>query len=279
MEDSSRTPSRIQPISPYRYVSYLVYSGAAVPYHMYTKGGPLLFLILSILWVGYQFVIRRKYNVQVSYALALSLLSILLGSVAHWLPEYLLEHPAEMTELYPLALHFCLIFFVISHLEWIRLRFDIKDPQARYPETWHIIFASHYRARLETMPVQLKANRELSTKAFLRFLRHSWRAILEDVVSGGGSLVTYYSMNMLIHLVAQPKRLRLSWLEALLSIEVLYDLTTVWSVFISWILLRPVRLGNALLWEWILRAYGIETIDEQKSEEKHDYSDYCRVVE
>ena len=262
MEDSPCISTRLQRITLARYMVYLLCSyTAAVPYHLFAMGRlhPLLAVLAPFALGGYlTFSMRDKFKVSWSYALTLSLLATLLGPFAHWLPKYLFSRPVDMTEWQPLVLHFCLVFVVISDVEWIRLRFDQRDPQAMYPELYSFVSGVHLHAWLETTPEELSMYRGSSFKYFIGVLRHGWKQILKDFVCTVGHVATYCSINTLIQLAIKPRHPYLEWLSAMVGDDVIYATTSVWSKVVGLILIRPVRLGNGYLWDWILKSWAFE---------------------
>lgn len=185
--------------------------------------------------------------------------SYLAGYVTHGF--HLHFKSAEITTMSPALAHFLLAFIIISDLEWMRLRFDLGDTQALYPDLGQMCLTPRtvkflYEIYPDTMP-----------RSFGKSLR-GWPYMLLDVmflfvcIQIHGLLLTgaqaAFGLQCTLHSPNDiPSLLRSAfWTEGWLWLELLMLLLT-----------RPFRLLTTLVIAWLddlVRAYVDGRIDPFK---------------
>jgi hypothetical protein len=195
--------------------------------------------------------------------LFLSISTFLLGFIAHRLPLHLFEDPESATPGQILALHFGLAFNFVADVEWIRLGVLPNDDTFLYPELINAPFEHSFRKWSDSNPPPLPPLQDM--KRFLKEYLMCYRWSL-----------CFYAFNYCVNrMICYALGTGKDAYNTMWGFDVLYNSGGYFvSGSVAFLLLRPVRLGNAFVFSGIagwMEKRG-ENMKEKRDEEesKHE---------
>jgi hypothetical protein len=220
---------------------------------------PILASLLPLLSVlAFFYLIRDLHPTPLSHYLLLSTQTFLLGFLAQRLPLYLFKDAESANTAQLLFPHFSLAFNFIADMERIRLGIMCSDNSFLYPDLINNPFEHSFREFLgsDRCPGGLFKNLVPSLKVYLLCYRWS---------------LCFYAYNYCVNrIIAYAMGTNTDVYNTTWGVDVLYKSGGGWmTMIVSFLLLRPVRLGNAFVFaeiaEWVeVRGQRARVEDEEE---------------
>ncbi|KAH7073524.1 hypothetical protein BKA63DRAFT_35083 [Paraphoma chrysanthemicola] len=239
----------LSPLSSQRYISYLIIAFVvSLSFNCLVIEGhgillATLFPIAAAIVTNH--LVHDCYQVPVSYCLAVSVTTCLLGHVAHGMHVHITNPGKRLTALRPASLHFLLAFVLLSEIEWYRLRFDQKISDTLYPDFVSVFPVLRYSASFD----------EYQSRRYpgvLGTIIRDWRYILADV----GLAFFFFLGHCWLHRTILNAMVFDCAEHAGLEPPYIYEsefwrASWIWPALLEILLVRPIRLLGGLIAAWV----------------------------
>jgi hypothetical protein len=241
--------AELRRITTQRYFAYVALSVTAALGFQYTITSQQHVVLASCLLLSASFATEAipdiRKSMHISYRLTLWVSTFLLGFASAHMPAYLFDRPECVTTAQSISLHFTLAFLFLCEAEWFRLRFDLADTLAMYPELINIPVQYHYQS-------WAAGHRHLR---YVDGLPLSWRYQLKDLMFAIYFLTSNYWLNRGVMRILNVHPPIDNTFGTILGHNVIFISTRFWSAYFGFILLRPVRLLIALVFASIMETW------------------------